>query len=115
MARLTGSQRRNKRTTRTEDNKKKRTTKIQSEIARIEAGGKTTWKSKEASLKSLKKKLEISGGSSKSTTTAKKGTARARMEAKNRSIHGDAKIDALKAKHAAWKEARRRKKTNKSK
>ena len=26
------------------------------------------------------------------------------MEAKNRQIHGDAKIDALKIKHAAWKE-----------
>ena len=73
MPRLTGSQRRNKRKTRTEDNKRKRTTKIESEIARIEAGGKTTWKSKEDALASLKSKLKTSSTSSKSTTTAKKG------------------------------------------
>ena len=62
------------------------------------------------------------GGGNKSTSTtttkstkSKAGSTRSKMEAKNRSIHGDAKIDALKAKHAAWKEARRRKKTKKSK
>ena len=49
--------------------------------------------------------------SKKDTSGKKKITARSRMEAKNREIHGDAKIDALKAKHAAWKEARKRKKT----
>ena len=109
MPRQTGTQRNKKRI---ENNKTKKTSKIQSEIARIEAGG-GTWFGKDKALKNLKEKLKTSGGSSKKT--AKKGSARKTMEAKNRSIHGDAKIDALKAKHAAWKEARRRKKTTKSK
>ena len=46
---------------------------------------------------------------SKSTTGGKKKkiTARSRMEARNREIHGDDKIDALKDRHTAWKKARK--------
>ena len=47
------------------------------------------------------------------TSKMKSGGKKKKMhsiEKRNREIHGDAKIDALKAKHAAWKEARKRKK-----
>ena len=81
-----------------------KTTKINKEIDRIKSGGKTYFKSKEDSLKSLKNKLKVAGGSS--TKTAKKGSTRAKMEAKNRSIHGDKKIDALKEKNRKFKENR---------
>mgnify|MGYP003135243376 CR=1 FL=1 len=78
-----------------------KTTKINKEIDRIKSGGKTYFKSKEDSLKSLKNKLKVAGGSS-----TKKGSTRAKMEAKNRSIHGDKKIDALKEKNRKFKENR---------
>jgi len=73
MARKTGSQRRKARATRTEDNKKKRATKIQKEIDRIKSGGKTYWKSKEDSLTSLKNKLKVATGKS-SKPKSKLGT-----------------------------------------
>ena len=46
-----------------------------------------------------------------STSNTSKKKKMHSIEKRNRKIHGDAKIDALKAKHAAWKEARRRKKS----
>ena len=44
--------------------------------------------------------------SEKSSKTSKKTTARSRMEAKNREIHGDKKIDALKIKNQKSKDDR---------
>ena len=45
-----------------------------------------------------------------STTSGKKKiTTRSRMEARNREIHGDDKIDALKEKHRKWKADRKAK------
>jgi len=91
MARQTGSQRRKARATRTETNKKNRATKIKSEIARIEAGGKTTWKSKDDALSSLKNKLTKSGGTTtnkKSNLKISKGAAAAQEMARKRIAEG---------------------------
>ena len=95
MARLSGSQRR------------KKQLEVRTNRPEIKGVGGGQGNRKRKSPDSTKTKS--------STTKAKAGSARAKMEAKNRSIHGDAKIDALKAKHAAWKEARKRKNTKKSK
>jgi len=71
---------------------KKKSTKIQKEIDRIEKGGKTLFKSKEDSLTSLKKKLEIS--TRKSSTTKpnlkerikQQSTKEARMARRNKRL-----------------------------
>jgi len=70
-------------------------------------GGKT-WTN--PTLYSTPKKGTSNTSKSKSSTTkstkAKTGSTRSKMEAKNRSIHGDAKIDALKEKNRKFKENR---------
>ena len=47
------------------------------------------------------------GSKSTTSTKTKTGSARNTTEAKNRKIHGDKKIDALKIKHSEWKKARK--------
>ena len=54
-----------------------------------------------------KRKAAKQKADKKTVVKKKKITARSRMEARNREIHGDAKIDALKEKHRKWKEKRR--------
>ena len=57
------------------------------------------------------KSNKTSKSTKKSAQTFKKGSSAARrIEKRNRAIHGDKEIDALKARHKAWKEARRKKK-----
>ena len=87
MARQTGSQRRKARATRTETNKKNRTTKIKSEIERIEAGG-GTWFGKKKALKNLNEKLKESGGTKKSNLKISKGAAAAQEMARKRIAEG---------------------------
>ena len=90
MARKTGPQRRKRLEKQAETNKKNRATKIKSEIARIEAGGKTTWKSKDDALASLKNKLTKSGGTTtkKSNLKISKGAAAAQEMARQRIREG---------------------------
>ena len=60
--------------------------------------------------KTVKQKLQDwwkPGSSGKNSSKKTTGTGRKSIEASNRKIHGDKKIDALKIKHSEWKKARK--------
>tara|TARA_R100001463_G_C3423481_1_gene210553 strand:+ start:45 stop:551 length:507 start_codon:yes stop_codon:yes gene_type:complete len=82
-----------------------KTTKINKEIDRIKSGGKTYFKSKEDSLTSLKKKLEIAGGSSKKKSNKGKIRRAGGMKS-NEEIFGKEKLAKIKEKHKQFKDNR---------
>tara|TARA_R100001463_G_C3402101_1_gene208140 strand:+ start:45 stop:497 length:453 start_codon:yes stop_codon:yes gene_type:complete len=112
MPRQTGSQRRTRQTKNVNKTKTKQVkSKSDGKVYTVTStdGGKT-WGNKTpftGNLLAARLGLSRHGKEdNKTSKTSKKTTARSRMEAKNREIHGDKKIDALKIKNQKFKDDR---------
>ena len=112
MARQTGSQRRARQTQNVNKEKTKRIKKDGKVYTVSSTDGGKNWSEpklysgKAGIFSMVKNPFKKTDKTSKTSKTSKKTTARSQMESKNRQIHGDKKVDALKIKHQKFKDDR---------